>query len=117
VGARRLRAWRVSRSSFDGRGSWRWTNGQLGARRESEVERQQTRIIWGENNMRRFWIPIVLASFLLIPLLGCGKDEGDKGEPGAQPGGGIPQNSLEEKKKQDREKVKDLINKARKNRR
>jgi hypothetical protein len=67
--------------------------------------------------MRRFWLPIVLASFLLIPLLGCGKDEGGNGEPAAQPGGGTPQNSLEEKKKQDREKVKDLINKARKNRR
>jgi len=67
--------------------------------------------------MRRFWLPIVLASFLLIPLLGCGKDEGDKGEPAAQPGGGATQKSLEEKKKETHEKVRDRINKVRKQRR
>jgi hypothetical protein len=64
--------------------------------------------------MWRFWLPIVLASFLLIPLLGCGNDEGGKGEPAAQPGGGAAPKSLEEKKKQDHEKVKDRINKVRK---
>ena len=66
--------------------------------------------------MRRFWISIVLAGFLLIPLLGCGKDEDGKGEPAAQPGGGAAQKSLEEKKNQTHEKVKDIINKSRKKR-